>query len=140
AGPGRQERLPHDDQGAGIMDTLAARSLTSQLADDLGWLEQHCRQQPDQALAASRLRLATALVRNCIGPLLDDQPTVPLHLVVVGGAGAGKSPVPTLLSGVPAAEATPQAGFPRHPVAYTSSNGPLNWTGHNGFLGPLQRL
>jgi len=141
------------------MDTLAARSLTSQLADDLGWLEQHCRtsperqrrdgpvagapglcQQPEQDLAASRLRLATALVRNCIGPLLDEQPTVPLHIVVVGGAGAGKSTVANLLSGVPAAEANPQAGFTRHPIAYTSANGPLNWTGHNGFLGPLQRL
>lgn len=122
------------------MDTLATRTLTSQLADDLGWLEQHCRQQPDQALAASQLRLATALVRNCIGPLLDDQPTVPLHIVVVGGAGAGKSTVANLLSGVPAAEANPQAGFTRHPIAYTSTNGPLNWTGHNAFLGPLQRL
>src|SRR4051812_39365995 len=88
----------------GPLDTLVARTLTSQLADDLGWLEQHCRQQPDQAQAASQLRLATALVRNCIGPLLDDQPVVPLHIVVVGGAGAGKSTVANLLSGVPAAE------------------------------------
>ena len=39
---------------------------------------------------------------------------------------------------MPAANA--QAGFTRHPIAYTSANGPLNWTGHNGFLGPLQRL
>ncbi len=122
------------------METLSARALTSQLADDLSWLEQHCRQQAGQAFAVARLRLAAALVRNCIGPWLDDQPPVPLHVVVVGGAGAGKSTVANLLSGAPAAEANPQAGFTRHPIAYTSTNGPLTWAGHLGFLGALQRL
>jgi hypothetical protein len=122
------------------METLTARALTGQLADDFGWLEQHCRKQPEEARLAGWLRLAAALVRNCIGPLLDDQPPVPLHVVVVGGAGAGKSTVANLLSGAVAAEANPQAGFTRHPIAYTSANGPLNWTGHTGFLGPLQPL
>ncbi len=122
------------------METLTARALTGQLADDLGWLEQHCRKQPNQAHAAGKLRLAAALVRNCVGPMLDDQPPVPIHVVVVGGAGAGKSTVANLLSGAVAAEANAQAGFTRHPIAYTSTNGPLNWTGHAGFLGPLQPL
>jgi len=122
------------------METLTARALTGQLADDLGWLEQHCRKQTDQARAAGKLRLAAALVRNCVGPMLDDQPPVPIHVVVVGGAGAGKSTVANLLSGAVAAEANPQAGFTRHPIAYTSTNGPLNWTGYVGFLGPLQPL
>ncbi len=122
------------------METLTARALTAQLADDLGWLEQHCRKQSDQAHAAGKLRLAAALVRNCVGPMLDDQPPVPIHVVVVGGAGAGKSTVANLLSGAVAAEANPQAGFTRHPIAYTSTNGPLNWTGYAGFLGPLQPL
>ncbi len=122
------------------METLMARALTAQLADDLGWLEQHCRKQPDQARAAGKLRLAAALVRNSVGPMLDDQPPTPTHVVVVGGAGAGKSTVANLLSGATAAEANPQAGFTRHPIAYTSTNGPLNWTGHVGFLGPLQPL
>ncbi len=122
------------------METLTARALTGQLADDLGWLERHSRKQPDQAPAAGKLRSAAALVRNCIGPMLDDQPPLPIHVVVVGGAGAGKSTVANLLSGASAAEANPQAGFTRHPIAYTSTNGPLNWTGHVGFLGPLQPL
>ncbi|HTU20665.1 MAG TPA: GTPase [Gemmataceae bacterium] len=122
------------------METLTARALTGQLADDLGWLEQHCRKQADQAHAASKLRLAAALVRNCIGPALDDQPPTPIHVVVVGGAGAGKSTIANLLSGATAAEANPQAGFTRHPIAYTSITGPLNWTGHVGFLGPLHPL
>ena len=67
------------------MDTLSTRALTSQLADDLGWLEQHARAQGDQDHAAGRLRLAAALVRNCLGPFLDNQPARPLHVVVVGG-------------------------------------------------------
>jgi hypothetical protein len=122
------------------MDIQSARMLTAQLADDLSWLEQHAGQRTDGERASGVLRLAAALVRNCVGPLLDGQPPLPLHLAVVGGAGAGKSTVANLLSGAPAAEANPQAGFTRHPIAYTSVDGPLEWSGHLGFLGPLQRL
>jgi hypothetical protein len=122
------------------MDTVATRTLISQLADDLGWLEDHCRRQAEQADMAGRLRFAAALVRNCVGPFLDGQPPQPLHAAVVGGAGAGKSTVSNLLSGTILAEANPQAGFTRHPIAYTSANGSGSWPAHLGFLGPLQRL
>ena len=122
------------------MDQHAIRTLTSQLADDLAWLEEHCRQQPEGGQAAGQLRLAAALVRNCIGPALDQQPPVPLHVVVVGGAGAGKSTVANFLSGAAAAEANPQAGFTRHPIAYVSAQGQMQLPAHLGFLGPLQRL
>lgn len=122
------------------MEKLGHRALIGQLADDFGWLEQHCRARPEQAIHAGQLRLAAALVRNTLGPFLDHQSPSPLHLAVLGGAGAGKSTVSNLLSGAPAAEANPQAGFTRHPIAYTSANGALTWTGHLGFLGPLQRL
>jgi hypothetical protein len=115
-------------------------TLMNQLAEDLGWLEEHCRRQPEQAVRAAELRLAAALVRNCIGPFLAGQPPLPLHVAVVGGAGAGKSTVANLLSGVGAAEANPQAGFTRHPVAYAGANGELVWPKHEGFLGPLQVL
>jgi hypothetical protein len=121
------------------MDT-ASRNLTSQLAEDLSWLEDHCRRQSDQATATAHLRLASALVRNCIGPFMDGQAPLPLHIAVVGGAGAGKSTVANFLSGAAVAEANPQAGFTRHPVAYTGSNGQLSWPAHLGFLGNLQRL
>jgi hypothetical protein len=123
-----------------MMDKLDTRDLTKQLAEDLGWLEEHCRTRPGQAVEAGQLRLAASLLRNVIGPFLDDQPARPLHVAVVGGAGAGKSTVANMLSGDMAAEANPQAGFTRHPIAYTSANGPLTWSGHVGFLGPLQRL
>jgi len=122
------------------MDPHGNRALMTVLADDLGWLEQHCRQHPNQAQHVGQLRLAAALARNCVGPFLNDQPTTPIHVVVVGGAGAGKSTVANMLSGAPLAEANPQAGFTRHPIAYTSVNGPLSWSGHSGFLGPLQLL
>jgi hypothetical protein len=122
------------------METLSTRALTSQLADDLGWLEQHAHTQPDQERSAVTLRLAAAAVRNVIGPYLDGQPSSPLHVVVVGGAGAGKSTVTNMLAGAVVAEANPQAGFTRHPIAYTSATGPINWAAHLGFLGPLSRL
>jgi hypothetical protein len=121
------------------MENTSGRALTSQLADDLGWLESHCQRRPEQAAQAVELRLAAALVRNCVGPFLDDQPARPLHIAIVGGAGAGKSTVANFLSGAPAAEANPQAGFTRHPVAYVADGVP-SWTSHLGFLGPLQRL
>lgn len=122
------------------MDTLSTRALTSQLADDLAWLEQHACRQDDPGTAAGRLRLAAAAVRNVIGPALDGQEPTPLHVVVVGGAGAGKSTVANMLSGSVASEANPQAGFTRHPIAFTSLVGPINWAAHLGFLGPLSRL
>src|SRR5437763_11949914 len=136
--------------GRRSMDNLGHRALTSQLAEDLSWLEEHSRRRglsaallrpagPEQAIQASELRLAAALVRNVLGPYLNDQPPTPLHIAVVGGAGTGKSTVANLLSGAAAAEANPQAGYTRHPIVYTGSSNPLNWSGHLGFLGPLQR-
>src|SRR5207302_6864419 len=86
------------------------------------------------------LRLAAALIRNVVGPYLDGQQATPLHVAVVGGAGAGKSTIVNFLCGAGAAEANPQAGFTRHPVAYTHAAGSAGWPSHLGFLGPLHRL
>jgi hypothetical protein len=122
------------------MDQTGYRTLVSQLAEDLSWLEEHSRSQPDKSPQAGHLRFAAALVRNVVGPFLGDQPATPLHLAVVGGAGAGKSTVANLLSGAILAEANPQAGFTRHPIAYTGTNGQMSWPAHLGFLGPLQKL
>ena len=122
------------------MNNPGTCTLVRQLAEDFGWLEEYCRHHALQATHAGQLRLAAALVRNCIGPFLDDQLPVALHVAVVGGAGAGKSTVVNLLTGAGAAEANPQAGFTRHPVAYTDVNGTLQWPAHPGFLGSLRRL
>jgi 50S ribosome-binding GTPase len=124
----------------GIMDQTSVRSLTSQLADDLAWLEEHARRQPEQAVHAGALRLASGLVRNVIAPFLEGFAPEPLHVAVVGGAGAGKSTVANLLCGASHAEANPQAGFTRHPVAYASAFGTLSWPAGLGFLGSLRRL
>jgi len=122
------------------MDVVGNRLLVSQLAEDLGWLEEHCRGQDSQADHVGRLRLAAALVRNLIGPFLETQANLPIHVAVVGGAGAGKSTIANMLSGAVLAEANPQAGFTRHPIAYTHGNGQVHWTTHLGFLGPLRKL
>jgi hypothetical protein len=122
------------------MDPAGIRGLISQLAEDLAWLEEHARSQPRQAAKAAELRLAAALVRNVLGPFLEKQPAEPLHVAVVGGAGAGKSTVANFLVGATLAESNPQAGFTRHPIAYASTNGQPPWGRMAGFLGPLERL
>ncbi len=116
------------------------RTLTRQMADDLGLLEEHAQQKAAAGLEAVELRFAAALVRNLLGPWLENRPTKPLHIAVVGGAGAGKSTIVNFLCGGPVAEANPQAGYTRHPVAYVAANLPLAWGDYLGFLGPLQRL
>ncbi len=122
------------------MDQAAVRSLTNQLADDLAWLEEHARTQPAHVARAAELRYAAALVRNTIAPLLEGQTAQPLHVAVVGGAGAGKSTIANMLCGAVLAESNPQAGFTRHPVAYVPLNGAIAWPSGLGFLGSLQRL
>jgi hypothetical protein len=121
-------------------DPAAVRDLVRQLAEDLAWLESHARKQTEPGGAAGELRLAAALVRNVLAPALEGQPPFPLHVAVVGGAGAGKSTVANMLCGAILAEANPQAGFTRHPIAYAKAGPELPWPGNLGFLAPLQRL
>lgn len=116
------------------------RAAVGQLADDLSWLEDHCRRQESLAAHAGQLRLAAALSRNVVGPFLDGQDVRPLHIAVVGGAGAGKSTVVNFLAGTVVAEANPQAGYTRHPTAYLPAASNIPWPSHLGFLGPLQRM
>ncbi len=122
------------------MEQAAARTLTNQLAEDLAWLEQHARSQPQHAAQAGELRYAAALVRNVLAPFLEGQGPMPLHVAVVGGAGAGKSTVANMLCGAVLAESNPQAGFTRHPVAYAPASSNVPWPSSLGFLGSLQRL
>ena len=122
------------------MQSPDTRSAVGDLAKDLAWLENHCRQQPALAAHAGQLRLASALTRNVVGPYLEDQPAKPLHIAVVGGAGAGKSTVVNFLAGAVVAESNPQAGYTRHPTAFVP-DGPANaWPSYLGFLGPLVRI
>ncbi len=120
------------------MDPAEIRVRTHQLAEDLAWLEEHVATKPDSALPRGRLRLAAAMVRNVLAPFLDNQAPLPLHVAVVGGAGAGKSTIANWLIGDMIAESNPQAGFTRHPIAYGKSD--IVWPSTVGFLGPLKRL
>ncbi len=122
------------------MEQVEARSVTHQLAEDLAWLEAHARSQPQHIAQAAELHYAAALVRNVITPYLEGHGAQPLHVAVVGGAGAGKSTVANMLCGAILAESNPQAGFTRHPVAYVNGHGPIAWPSSLGFLGSLQRL
>lgn len=122
------------------MQPTEHRSAVGQLADDLRWLEDHCRRQTDLSAQAGTLRLASALARNVIGPFLEGQATRPLHVAVVGGAGAGKSTVVNFLAGTQVAEANPQAGFTRHPTAFLPPGPGFQWPSYIGFLGPMHRL
>ncbi len=122
------------------MQPTEHRSAVGQLADDLRWLEDHCRRQPELAAHAGTLRLASALTRNVIGPFLEGQPTRPLHVAVVGGAGAGKSTVVNFLAGDKVAEANPQAGFTRHPTAFLPPGPAFQWPSYIGFMGQMHRL
>jgi hypothetical protein len=122
------------------MQPTEHRSAVGQLAEDLRWLEDHCRKQPELAPHAGTLRLASALTRNVIGPFLEGQPTRPLHVAVVGGAGAGKSTVVNFLAGSAVAEANPQAGFTRHPTAFLPPGPGFQWPSYIGFMGPMHRL
>lgn len=122
------------------MEPTDHRSSVGQLADDLRWLEDHCRRQPDLSAHAGTLRLASALTRNVIGPFLEGQPARPLHVAVVGGAGAGKSTVVNFLAGSVVAEANPQAGYTRHPTAFLPAGPAVAWPTYIGFMGPLHRV
>ncbi|MBM3979418.1 MAG: hypothetical protein FJ304_03890 [Planctomycetes bacterium] len=122
------------------MQPTEHRSAVGQLADDLRWLEDHCRKQPELSAHAGTLRLASALARNVIGPFLEGLDTRPLHVAVVGGAGAGKSTVVNFLAGAVVAEANPQAGFTRHPTAFLPPGPGFAWPSYIGFLGPMHRL
>ena len=122
------------------MEPQTHRATARTLAEDLDWLEEHCRKHPELAQHAAHLRLAGALTRNVIGPAVDGQGAKPLFVAVVGGAGAGKSTVVNFLTGAIVADANPQAGFTRHPTAFLPATLGGAWPSHLGFLGPLQRL
>src|SRR5207253_5965972 len=81
-----------------------------------------------------------ALARNVVGPYLEEQTAIPLHIAVVGGAGAGKSTVVNFLAGAVVAESNPQAGFTRHPTAFLPAGPAFAWPSYLGFLGPLVRI
>ena len=121
------------------MEQAAVRTLTSQMAEDLAWLEQHARSQPQQAAKAGELRYAAALVRNAIAPFLEGHGPMPLHVAVVGGAGAGKSTVANMLCGAVLAESNPQAGFTRHPVAYATGASQIPWPSASASSARLTR-
>jgi hypothetical protein len=121
------------------MEQAGARSVTNQLAEDFAWLEDHARTQAHHVPLSAELHYAAALVRNVVAPYLEGHGPQPLHVAVVGGAGAGKSTVANMLCGAVLAESNPQAGFTRHPVAYVPT-GTVDWPSSLGYLGRLQRL
>jgi hypothetical protein len=118
-------------------------AAVDELAADLESIQRrYLGRQPANSALTIRLRLADGLVRNVLRPFLQRgvDGALPLHVAVVGGAGTGKSSVVNLLLGAVVAEANPQAGFTRHPVAYLPENASLDQTIPDGLLSPLRRL
>ena len=122
------------------MEQVEARGLTNQLAEDLAWLEEHARIAAATYRSSGGVALRGGAGSQCCHAVLGRPGAQPLHVAVVGGAGAGKSTVANMLCGAVLAESNPQAGFTRHPVAYVHSNGAIAWPSSLGFLGTLQRL
>lgn len=120
-------------------DPRPQRERLAQLVSDYDWLEGHCRKQPDLARHAGQIHMAAALARNVVGGALEGRPPEPLHFAVVGGAGSGKSTVANFLIGAVVAEANPQAGYTRHPTAYSFAPSTA-WPSYLGFLGPLRLI
>src|SRR5690606_33394226 len=123
-----------------LMHALDTRAAVRELSSGLSSLEDHCRHQPGLAARASSLRLASALTRHVVGPLLAGQPARPLHVAAVGGAVAAKSTAVHLVAGADVAEASPQAGYTRHPTAYLPAGPAFQWPSYIGFRGPLHRI
>jgi hypothetical protein len=122
------------------MEAGERREKISRLVEDLTWLQDNLDSHSMLEEEPIRLRLGLSILRNLLGPVLNGQSAEPLHLSVIGGAGTGKSTVSNFLIGSVAADANPQAGFTRHPIAYVSGSDTLSWTSHLGFLGPLKRI
>lgn len=123
------------------MEQSDLRTKFQSLAEDLGWLENHCKEHPEQSTHTTHIRLAAALSRNVLSPsaFANDTSCKPLHVAVVGGAGAGKSTVVNFLVGQVVADANPQAGYTRHPSAFIPSTLAGNWPTVDQFLGPLKK-
>jgi hypothetical protein len=63
------------------------------------------------------IRFALALARGRFAPSSAPMIAGRLHVMVFGGAGAGKSTVANTLVGGGVADVNPQAGYTRHPIA-----------------------
>ena len=119
------------------MAVAEARQLVEELTESWKWLEAYVRRQSASAVA-EEIALASAVLRNVVGPFLEGSPAVPLHIAVVGGAGTGKSTVVNFLLGQSLAETNPQAGYTRHPTAFVWGEVRNVWPQSPGFLGGLQ--
>lgn len=122
------------------MSSATPIHIARQLAADLSWLEGYSGERKELQGAVVPLRLSAALLRNQVAPYLEQRPTQPLYVAVVGGAGTGKSTVVNFLIGRSAAETNPQAGFTRHAVAYVAVGSPYVDQLHDGILGPLKPI
>lgn len=73
-------------------------------------------------LTEAEIAFAVALARYRFAPPAGKMMTERLHVMVFGGAGAGKSTIANILVGAEVAEANAQAGYTKHPVSYYRSD------------------
>lgn len=118
------------------------QAIGTQLLADLVEVQSYYRERrlTGQDLSDAELHFIVGLVRYLFaspdGPILERR----AHIMVIGGAGAGKSTTANIVVGASVAEANAQAGYTRHPTAiYRPIQGEshADWPDH---LGPLKRL
>ena len=101
-------------------DVSAAQRLLTSLQDLESYYQSRGLDGHELTLAEVSFARSLACYRLAPPPgkMIDQR----LHVMVFGGAGAGKSSVANILTGAAVAEVNAQAGYTRHPVAYLRSD------------------
>src|SRR5262245_29810135 len=98
----------------------AGRQLLADVEDLCAYYQS--RGLEGEGLAPAEARFVLALVRYRFAPPAAKLISERAHVMVFGGAGAGKSTVSNVLVGASVADVNAQAGYTRHPTAYFTSS------------------
>lgn len=98
----------------------ASARLVADLEALLAYYEE--RGLEGEALVPAEAKFILAVARYRLAPPVGKMIAERAHVMVFGGAGAGKSTAANILVGAGVADVNAQAGYTRHPVAYFRSD------------------